>query len=126
MRLPGVVVAIGLLAALAGCGGAGSKPPPADTGDPLTVEQLLARSADTPVAVAGLLHVEQGVTRLCAAILESYPPQCGEPSAELVGLDLSTVPGTTTAGGVTWKEGVVLTVERAADGRFAVVRVVPT
>jgi hypothetical protein len=92
----------------------------------LTVEQLLARSADTPVAVAGLLHVEQGVTRLCAAILESYPPQCGEPSAELVGLDLSTVPGTTTAGGVTWKEGVVLTVERAADGRFAVVRVVPT
>ncbi len=123
MPLLGMLAAIGLLAALAGCGSGSSEPTTADAAGPITVEQLLARSADTPVAVQGLLHVDQGVARLCAAILESYPPQCGEPSAELVGLDLSTVAGTTTAQGVTWKEGAVLTLQRAADGRFTVVDV---
>lgn len=87
------------------------------------MEQLLDRSSDTPVAVQGLLHVEGDAARLCAAILESYPPQCGEPSVELVGLDLAAVEGTTTADEVTWKEGAVLNLERAADGRFTVVDV---
>jgi hypothetical protein len=123
MPLLGMLAAIGLLAALTGCGSGGDQPATADAGGPITVEQLLARSADTPVAVQGLLHVDQGVARLCAAILERYPPQCGEPSAELAGLDLSTVEGTTTAHGVTWKEGAVLTLQRAGDGRFTVVDV---
>ena len=121
MSLVGLVVTTGLLAALIGCGSGSDGPAASDGGGPITVEQLLARSADTPVAVQGLLHVYQGSARLSAAILESFPPQCGEPSAELVGLDLSTVAGTTTAQGVTWKEGAVLNLERAADGRFTVV-----
>jgi hypothetical protein len=115
----GIALAIGL-AALPGCGSDSTRP---TTATPLTVEQLLARSADTPIEVQGFLHVEQGRTRLCAAILESYPPQCGLPSAELVDLDLSTVDGTTTAENVTWKEGVVLQLERAGDGRFIVIAV---
>jgi hypothetical protein len=111
MPLPGVLAAIGLLAALTGCGSGGDQPTTSDAGGPITVEQLLARSADTPVAVQGLLLVDQGVARLCAAILE--------PSAELAGLDLSTVEGTTTAHGVTWKEGAVLTCSEpeTADSR---------
>lgn len=87
------------------------------------MEQLLARSSDTPVAVQGLLRVDRGGVRLCAAILESYPPQCGAPSVELVGLDLAAVEGTATADGVSWKEGAVLNLERATDGRFRVVDV---
>lgn len=118
-----MVVATGLLAVMTGCGSDSNRPTTSDAGGPITVEQLLARSADTPVAVQGLLHVDHGVARLCAAILESYPPQCGEPSAELVGLDLSSVAGTTTAEGVTWKEGAVLNLVRAVDGRFRVVDV---
>jgi hypothetical protein len=121
-RLHAVLVLGLLLGGLAGgaCGSDDEDPGTPDTGGPITVQQLLERSADTPVAVQGLLHVDQGVARLCGAILESYPPQCGEPSVELVGLDPATVDGTTTAGGVTWKEGAVLTLRRAADGRFGV------
>lgn len=112
---------IGTLVALTGCGSDGDGPTTSDAGGPITVEQLLARSADTPIAVHGLLLIDQGSARLCAAILESYPPQCGEPSAELVGLDPATVEGTTSAEGVTWKEGAVLNLQRAGDGRFTVV-----
>ncbi len=118
-----MVVTIGLLAALTGCGSDSDRPATSDAGGPITVEQLLARSSDTPVAVQGLLHVERGVARLCAAILESYPPQCGEPSVELVELEVAAVEGATTAAGVSWKEGAVLNLERAADGRFTVVDV---
>jgi len=117
----GMVATIGLLVALAGCGSGSDRPAGSDGGGPITVEQLLPRSADTPIAVRGLLHVEGGVVRLCASIRESYPPQCGDPSVELVGLDVSTVEGTTTSEGVTWKEGVVVNLQRDADGRFAVV-----
>lgn len=92
---------------------------------PISVEQLVARSADTPIDVEGFLHVSSGVAKMCAAILESYPPQCGEPAVELVGLDLADIAGTTTAGSITWKEGVVLTLQRAPDARFTVLGVAP-
>ncbi len=123
MRRLGTWAAIGLVAGLTGCGSDGDEPTTSDASGPITVEQLLARSLDTPVAVRGLLHVDQGVARLCAAILESYPPQCGEPSVELVGLLPSAVEGTTTAEGVTWREGAVVNLARTADGRFTVVDV---
>lgn len=87
----------------------------------LTVEQLVARSADSPIAVQGFLINQDGVTRLCAAVMESYPPQCGEPAVELVSLDPAEVAGTQTDQGVTWKERVVMTVQRRQDARFDVV-----
>ena len=89
----------------------------------ITVEDLVARSADSPIAVQGFVLDQDGVTRLCAEILESYPPQCGEPSVELVGLDLAAIAGTQTEQGVTWKESVVVTVQRRQDARFVVTSV---
>jgi hypothetical protein len=89
----------------------------------LTVEQLVARSADTSIAVRGFLIDQQGVTRLCAAIMESYPPQCGEPAVELVGLDLAKLAGRQTDQGITWKESLVVTVQRRQDARFDVLSV---
>ncbi len=89
----------------------------------LTVEQLVARSADTPIAAQGFLIDQQGVTRLCAAVLESYPPQCGEPAVELVGLELATLAGRQTDQGITWKESLVVTVQRRQDARFDVLSV---
>jgi hypothetical protein len=89
----------------------------------LSVDQLVARSADTPITVQGFLIVHEGTTRLCAAILESHPPQCGEPAVELVGLDLAGIAGTQTDQGVTWKESVVVTVQRRQDARFDVLSV---
>lgn len=115
-----MVGTVGLVVAFTGCKSGEDLSAGSDDG-PITVEQLLERAADTPVAVQGFLHVEGRVVRVCASLGESYPPQCGDPSVELVGLELSTVDGTTTAAGVTWKEGFVVNLRRDAPGRFAVV-----
>jgi hypothetical protein len=51
-----------------------------------------ARDASGEVTVEGaLIAIEGEPVRLCSAILESYPPQCGEPSIEVRGLDLDTL-----------------------------------
>lgn len=128
-RVSALLGAIALVAMTA-CGSSDGSHSPGSSAGPgpagaITVEQLVARSADTPIAVQGLLHIDHGTARLCAAILESFPPQCGEPSVEVIGLDPSAVAGTTTAQGVTWKEGTVLTLQRAADGRFTVITASP-
>lgn len=114
------VLAVGA-SVLAGCGGDDS---PVEV-PALSVEQLVSRSADTPIAVRGFLIDQERVTRLCAAILESYPPQCGEPSVELVGLDLAELAGTQSDQGITWKESLVVTVQRRQDARFDVLSVGP-
>lgn len=113
-----IVLVIGLTA-LTACGDDDSA---ADV-PTLTVEQLVARSSDTPVTVQGFLIDREGASRLCAAILESYPPQCGEPAVELVGLDLDQLAGTQTDQGATWKESVTVTVQRRQDARFDVLSV---
>jgi hypothetical protein len=124
-RIP-IWLAVLTTAAFTSCGGgmrsvtSTGGPVASGTAQPITVQQLITRSADTPVAVKGLLLVAAGMTRLCGAVLESYPVQCGEPSVELVGLDLAAVHEKTTAQGVTWKEGVVLDLQRMGSGRYAV------
>jgi hypothetical protein len=74
-----------LVLTLAGCGGEG------DAGEgPLSPEQALDASGEVTVE-GSLIAVEGEPVRLCSAILESYPPQCGEPSLEVRGLDLDTL-----------------------------------
>ena len=116
-----VLATVALTAAVAACSSDLERPVTSDDGGPITVAQLLARSSDAPISVQGLLHVDHGSARLCGAILESYPPQCGAPSVELVGVDIVANDGTTAVEGITWKEGAVLNLERTADGRFTVV-----
>ena len=77
------LIPVALVLAVAGCGG--------DEG-PLTPEQ--ARDASGEVTVEGaLIAIEGEPVRLCSAILESYPPQCGDPSIEVRGLDLDSLDG---------------------------------
>jgi hypothetical protein len=74
---------VAFMFAAAGCGG---------TDGPLTPDQ--ARDASGGVTVEGaLIAIEGAPVRLCSAILESYPPQCGEPSIEVRGLDLDSLDG---------------------------------
>ena len=76
-----VPLAVVLALAAAGCGG--------DEG-PLTPDA--ARDASGRVTVEGvLIAIEGEPVRMCSAILESYPPQCGEPSLEVRGLDLDSL-----------------------------------
>jgi hypothetical protein len=70
------VLAVVLL--LAACGGSGPE-------EPLSVGEAIERGSDEPQQVSGYVIERNGVPRLCEAILESFPPQCGEPSLRLVG-----------------------------------------
>lgn len=78
--------------ALAACGAdddggdAAPQPQPAPSagapipGGGLSVQEALDSELDGPLLVRGYLIERDGELRLCDAILESYPPQCGEPS----------------------------------------------
>ena len=56
-----------------------------DDGAPVSGGEAIERGSDEPQLVSGYVIERNGVPRLCEAILESFPPQCGEPSLRLVG-----------------------------------------
>lgn len=89
---------------LAACGQSAGTPE-----GPLSVEEALATDTDQPVVVEGFLLAADGTVQLCGAVLESYPPQCGQPAITVHGLDLTTVEGLEMARGVSWAQGVELT-----------------
>ena len=76
----------------------------------LTVAQALThRATDDLVTVSGALFVDpDGTVRLCDAIAESFPPQCGGERIVVQGLDLESIAGLQTEGDVSWAEGVTL------------------
>ena len=92
MKAVPVVLAV---LALAGCGSDARDSAPATTAAPsaaapipgggLTVSEAIASELDGPLLVRGYLIERGGELRLCEAILESHPPQCGEPSLRVEG-----------------------------------------
>ena len=84
--------------AFAGCDGTDDGAAPdtaASTGPPslgapivgggLSIAEATASTLDGPLLVRGYLIERDGELRLCDAILESSPPQCGEPSLRVEG-----------------------------------------
>ena len=59
--------------------------------------------------MTGALFVDaDGTVRLCDAIAESFPPQCGGDRIVVEGLDLAAVGDLQTEGDVSWAENVTL------------------
>lgn len=86
-----------VLLALAACGGDDERRASPAAGAPipgggLSVSEAKASALGGPLMVKGYLIERGGEKRLCEAILESYPPQCGEPSLRIEG-DLSQLEG---------------------------------
>jgi hypothetical protein len=81
-----------------------------EPGTGISVEEALGHGpTDDLVAVTGSLFVDaDGTVRLCDAIAESFPPQCGGARIVVDGLDLQAVEGLQTEGDVTWAEAVTL------------------
>ena len=117
---------------LAGCGSStGEDDAPATgaaVGPGLSVREAIATTAEGPLLVTGAVVASQGETRLCETLAESYPPQCGEPSLEVAGLDAGELkrvaPESDAEGRVRWGEnarllgrvsGRVLTIEANAQ-----------
>ena len=73
-----LLAALSLLAA--GCGSDSD-----DGQGPLTIDQALASDRNASVTVKGSYVETSGKPRLCSALLESHPPQCGRPSVRLQG-----------------------------------------
>jgi hypothetical protein len=70
--------------------------------------------------VRGYIVAGEGTIRLCDALAESFPPQCGVASLLVEGVVLDDLPGLTTAGGVTWSEREVKLLGRVEDGMLVV------
>jgi hypothetical protein len=79
-----------------------------DTG--MSVADALGHQAtDDLIFVTGALFVDpDGTVRLCDAIAESFPPQCGGERIEVQGLDLASIADLQDENGVRWAEGVIL------------------
>jgi hypothetical protein len=103
--------------ALAGCGGSETASSPEA---PLTVQEAL--DTEGPVRVRGTLIAHARGVRLCSAILESHPPQCGQPSLSVRGLDLVGVSNMEQAKGVGWTSREVTLQGAVEDGVLTVSR----
>lgn len=93
-----------LLVVVAACGGGGGS---SDV-QHAPLDEVADLKDGTAVQITGALFVTLG-TRLCGSVAESYPPQCGEPSVELRGLDAQQVvglssPSDPTFAPVTWTD----------------------
>lgn len=71
-------------------------------GPGLSVAQARASRLNEPLLVTGYVVAEGARVRLCDALAESFPPQCGGASLEVRGIDLSAFGGLETSGGVRW------------------------
>ena len=77
-------------------------------GGGLSVGEALAQNVEGDVLVRGALVVRGDEARLCSALAESHPPQCGSPSLRVEGLDVGEIEGLKEADGVRWAERVSL------------------
>jgi hypothetical protein len=75
-----------------------------------------AAAATGPATVTGFLVDVGGETRLCEALAESFPPQCGGPSITLTSLDQVDPDELKTEGDVTWTDVPVAVFGEIVDG----------
>ena len=98
-----------LIAVIVGCGGddtGGTKP--GGGIELMEIGQALKVANGLEVTVGGFLIVDaDGSSRLCSALLESFPPQCGGDRIDLPGFEVSSVPNTKS---VQFSEGGIRTV----------------
>ena len=114
-----------LFVLLAACAAPGDSDDPTDDGAPpvlviadggpgdgpgLTVAEALTHGpTDDLVTVTGALFVDaDGTVRLCDAIAESFPPQCGGDRIVVEGLDLNDIDDIQEENDVRWAESITL------------------
>lgn len=89
---------------------------------PFAASFVLAACAGSEETVRGYVVAPEGApVRLCQALAESYPPQCGGSSIVVEGLDLASVPGLVSTDDpalarVSWSEREVELTGVVADG----------
>jgi hypothetical protein len=87
-------------------------------GGGLSVGDVVRNDIDGGFAIQGFYFDDGRGPRLCDALAESYPPQCGGdviPFDNTAGIDLGPLQN---ANGVTWSDGFVVVVGEVVDGVF--------
>ncbi|MGH3024277.1 MAG: hypothetical protein ACRDNI_11520 [Gaiellaceae bacterium] len=122
MKTLALIATLAAAAALAGCGDedAPSQPNSHADGPGISIDEALASSLDQPLLVNGNLLSQGGEVRLCSALAESFPPQCGGSSLQVEGLELEWVEGIVTEGDVSWTDRPVQLLGVVADGTLTV------
>lgn len=100
--------------ALAACGGGNEEVEPQPTQPPATagigmgpgisIDEAMASDLEGALLVNGNLLAQGGEIRLCSALAESFPPQCGGSFLRVEGLKLEEVDGLVTEGDVSWTD----------------------
>lgn len=85
----------------------------------LTVAAALDTDATGTIAVQGFIVETAGEARLCDALAESYPPQCGEASVLLDNLDQVDPESLSSEGNVRWTDTTVTIYGELVDGTLA-------
>lgn len=97
-------------------------------GGGLSVDQALGTEAAGVVAVSGYLFDDGSGLRLCSALAESFPPQCGGSSLTVEGFDFDRMielpeyelVQVEHSGGVTWTNAQVALFGEVVDGSLVV------
>ncbi len=85
-------------------------------GGGLTVSEALTTDAQGPLTVSGFVIQESsGTVRLCEAVAESFPPQCGGVSVEVEDFDPATSPDAQREGDIVWIDQMSLTGELVGE-----------
>lgn len=82
----------------------------------LTVAEALESAATGTIAVKGFIVEAAGEARLCDALAESFPPQCGEASVQLGTLDQVDPESLSSEGNVRWTDATVTVFGELIDG----------
>jgi hypothetical protein len=93
---------------LLGCSDDEDVPAGFDAGSLVAIEDVTGHDVDVAVRIRGPVFRVAGTTHICSAVLESFPPQCGEPSLIVEGWDIDSDERAQTEGDVTWVEDVEL------------------
>jgi hypothetical protein len=132
MRTLALIATLAAAGALAGCGGddvaaddAASGPTVPQTsglgaGPGISIDDALASDSDEMLLVNGNLLAQDGEVRLCSALAESFPPQCGGASLVVEGLKLEQVDGLVGEGGVSWTDRPIQLLGVVGDGTMTV------
>jgi hypothetical protein len=113
-----IMLAFVLAAGLAACGGDDS--PADDDGAVVSIDDALASDSDEPLVVSGNLLAQGDDVRLCSALAESFPPQCGGASLVVEGLVLEEVDGLVTEGDMSWTDRPIELRGVVSDGTLTV------
>lgn len=110
--------------ALPACGGDDDEPSD-DTsriaaGPGISIDDALASSSEEQLLVNGNLLAQGDEIRLCSALAESFPPQCGGASLVVEGLKLEEVDGLVTEGDVSWTDRPIQLLGVVSDGTLTV------